>query len=40
MSLRTLGLDGTMQLAIDTTPGWYRLYDCLEDESFTSKKGL
>ena len=27
-------LDETMEVAIETTPGWYWIYDCLEGEGF------
>ena len=29
--------DGSMKVAIEATPSWYWLYDCLEDEGFEVK---
>jgi len=29
--------DDTMEVAIEATPSWYWLYDCLEDEGFKVK---
>ena len=30
-------LDETIEVAIETTPGWYWIYDCLEGEGFKVK---
>jgi len=31
------GFEGSMEVAIEATPSWYWLYDCLEDEGFEVK---
>ena len=31
------GFKDTMEVAIEATPSWYWLYDCLEDEGFNAK---